>query len=469
MNTAQAQPSLHQRLLRLLTHGSSLSDSKRRALYTGVAIATLAIIWLPVMIFLTLHNTTYTSRWDLILPGASAGMAVSLESIGQASATAASPYNNRSVEPRVNYKAIAESEPVLSSAAAKMNLNVKKFGKPRIKLVDQTALMNFSISAPSAEQAHTKAQVLHQALENELDRLRDDELQQREQAVNRMLKSYNENLQQAQQNIIDYQNRSRILSLEQYNELTLNLERTRVTLGDLKAEHAQLTGSINKLRQSLNTSLDDAATLHTLTQDALFQELAIKWAQTSTQLSDARSKWAERHPEVTASRHALTRLRIALLQRINTLIPGNATDLEQLISLSNSQPSLYTQLVELSTRESGLSEQIESTQQRLDEQQHFLEESTTDASNLEDLKRKLQVATAVMTTALAKLDIGKSNHFSSYPLIQMLTKPSLPEKADTLGRDLALLGAIFATFMTLFGLVLLWTRKSYLQKLLKNA
>ena len=455
--------------MRLLTHGSNLTAAKRRALYLGIALATLSIVWLPVGIFLTLQSPGYTSRWDLILPGAGAGLAVSLESVGQASATAASPYNSHSVDPRVNYKAIAESEQVLSSTASKVNMTLKEIGKPRIKLVEQTALMHFSITASTAELAQCLAQALHRSFEEELERLRTDELEQRESAVNQLLKSFDEKLRHTQQNIIDYQARSSIISLEQFNELMINLEKVRATLRELKAEHANISGNIEELSHSLGTSAKLASAFHTLQQDAMFQELAIKWATTASQLSEAASKWAERHPEVITARNSHNDLRSMLHRRARLLVPDSGINPEKLISLGTSRATLYTELVTLTNRENGLKHQISNLEASMLKQQKFLDKSTTDASNLEDLKRKHQVATAVMTTALAKLDIGKSNHFSSYPLLQILAEPTLPDRPDTLGRDLALLGAVVATFITLFGLILLWIRKSFLQKLLKNA
>lgn len=468
MEYRQQSPSFGTSLLRLLTHGSNLTEGKRRALYSGIAIATMSTIWLPLFVFLILHSPTYTSRWDMILPGAGAGLAVSLESIGQASATAASPYNSHSVDPRVNYKAIAVSEPVLSSAAMKLNMTLRDIGKPRIKLVEQTALMHFSITASTAEQAQRVAQALHQSLNNELERLRADELKQRESAINLLLQRFDEKLRHTQQSIIDYQAHSSIISLEQFNELMMNLERVRANLRQLKAEHASIQGSIEKLIQSLGTSLKLASAFHTLQQDALFQELAIKWATSVSQLTEVNSMWAERHPEVIKARNNHDALRSMLHRRAMLLLPDSGINTEKLISLSTSKPTLYTDLIALTNKENGIKKQIANLEDSLVKQQTFLDQSTTDASNLEDLKRKHQVATAVMTTALAKLDIGKSNHFSSYPLLQILAEPTLPDKADTLSRNLALLGAVVATLMTLFGLLLLWIRKSFLQKILKN-
>ena len=112
--------------------------------------------------------------------------------------------------------------------------------------------------------------------------------------------------------------------------------------------------------------------------------------------------------------------------------------------------------------------QIANLKKNINSQARFLEESTTDVSALEDLKRKHQAATAVLTTALAKLDIGKSDRFSSYPLVQLLAKPTRPEKPDSLGRNLALIGGPGGTLFTFIGLLLLWKRKPYLQTLLKH-
>ena len=76
-------------LMRLLSHGSSLSGSRRLTQYLGIALAILTTIWTPVGLFLILKPPSYTSTWALILPGSGAGHAVSLESVGQASATPA--------------------------------------------------------------------------------------------------------------------------------------------------------------------------------------------------------------------------------------------------------------------------------------------------------------------------------------------------------------------------------------------
>lgn len=464
-----AEPGWRQRLLHRAVYGSGLSPAQRWAAYLTVLMAALMTIWLPIGLFVALMPVSYTSKWDLILPGSGSGLAVSLESVGQASATAASPYTSHSIDPKVNYKALAENASVLEAAAAELGMSATQFGKPRIKLVDQTALMHFRLKAPNAALAQRKSQALYHALQRELERLRADEAQQRENAVNQMLESYNENLRKAQQRILDYQSRSRIVSLEQFTELTMNLERSRTELGRLQAEHAAIEGRLDSLMQVLGATPQEAAAIHMLQQDALFQQLATQWSAAVTKLSEYRNQWGKKHPAVIEARDNHDKLRRQLRQRLATLAPDSQRTTERLIALSSGNVVLFTQMVELASNEQGMNQQIATLKQNISDQGRLLELSTTDASTLEDLKRKHQVATAVLTTALAKLDIGKSDHFSAYPLVQLLTSPTLPEKPDNLGRNLALAGGLGATLFVFFGLLLLWNRKPYLRKLAKNA
>jgi uncharacterized protein involved in exopolysaccharide biosynthesis len=454
---------------RLLSQGSGLSRPRRVALYLGIALAVLTVIWTPVGLFVLLKPTGYTSTWALILPGSGAGHAVSLESVGQATATVSSPYTSHSVDPKVNYKAVAESNPVLAAAAGSLGMTVEAFGKPRIKLVDQTALMNFRVSGATPEEAHAKSTALYGALQAELERLRRDEMVRREAGITEMLSGFSEKLRGAQQRILDYQSQAQIVSLEQFNELTLSLERRRSQMHDLEARRAGLLGQIEALRGALATSPEAATSLLDLQQDALFRQLAADWAEASALLARHRARWGARHEKVVGAREDEKELHAALVRRARTLAPSIEVDTDRLVAQGTSEPALYRRLVELFTEQRGLDAELASLRLSITDQERLLERSTTDAANLEDLKRRHQVATAVFTTALAKADIGKSDRFSSYPLVQLLAEPTVPDEPDTLARNLALIGAAAGSLFSLFGLFLLWIRKPFFQRLLKNA
>lgn len=79
-----------------------------------------------------------------------------------------------------------------------------------------------------------------------------------------------------------------------------------------------------------------------------------------------------------------------------------------------------------------------------------------------------QIAEAVFTSALARIDTGKSDVYASYLLIQMLTPPSKLEKPTTPNPVYVFLGAGVATSISLFAMLILWIRKPWLRKILLN-
>jgi len=91
------------------------------------------------------------------------------------------------------------------------------------------------------------------------------------------------------------------------------------------------------------------------------------------------------------------------------------------------------------------------------------------ASRLDDLKRDVQVADAVFSSALARIDTSKSDFFASYPIVQTLEAPALPLRPSSPLPLLAIAGGLAASFLILAALVLTWLRTALLQRILKSA
>jgi uncharacterized protein involved in exopolysaccharide biosynthesis len=470
MNNESAQAPrgfFKQSLFNAMVNGSNMSLWKRKWVYLTLTTFLLVILWAPALLVVLMSQPTFTSKWTLILPGAGAGHAVSLESIGQTSANISSPYAGTSMDPKVNYKAIAESQPVLQQAAQKLDLTLQQFGKPKIKLVDQSTLIYFSMSAESAELAREKAIVLHEALMLKLDWLRNDESMHREKAIRNMLSGFNDKLAHTQKNILDFQSSSSIVSLDQFKELTFSIERLRSTHSELLAELSGLEQQVNSLGKTLGLDPMLAADAMALQQDQVFQSQLASYAEASVRLNSYSAKWGDNHPKLIDAKEQKKRTRSALLKRSKLLL-RKSLGVEQLLTLgiNDNRSGLFQELVTLHTKAVGmrsheqtLSEQTKALQQRL-------EETTGEAASLGDLNRKQQVATAVFTNALAKMDIGKSDAFASYPLLQMLSEPTLPESPDKLKKVLALGGAAIGSLFCLIALGLLWIRKPYLRRIL---
>ena len=247
---------------RLMVLGSQLPTGKRRKIYGLIFLFFLAVIWLPVWLTTQMKAPTYTSRWTLVLPGTGAGHAINLDSLGQASASNASPFTSGRLDPAVNYREIAQSGDVIAAAAATLNLPTEQFGKPRIRLIDQTSLMHFELKAETPELAQRKSLALHQAFEYVLETLRNDELNKINQATLTALNDFNSKLQDAQQQTVAYQNKSGIVAVDQFHQMVTQREVNRNEIAEQSATLAQLKGEIKMLTLTLSleeTEVKDAS------------------------------------------------------------------------------------------------------------------------------------------------------------------------------------------------------------------
>ena len=468
---------LRRGLRNAVVYGTGRRGWLRLRLYLLLSCAALLLIWAPVILFLNYSPPSYTSKWTLILPGTGLGASISLESIGQTSTAVSSPYASPSLDPRVNYKAIAESEPVLSAAARSLGLTEQAFGAPRIKLVDQTALMHFSISGSSAEQAHAKAIALNTAFQDELDRLRLDETYRRGDASQLLLQGFQDKLDEIQATMLEFQLQADVVSLEQQQELTITIEQLRKEHALLQAQYEMTSGKLQRLSATLALDPELAASALLLNADPVFRSTLENLAEARATLADYLGKWGPRHPKVKQFQVLVKETEQALLARSRRLLGSRAPasnlpeTLLALLLKSNdgSRSALLQELVLEAATSDGIARQVESLGQSLAMLEERLHQNVQTSSTLTDLQRKHQVATAVFTSALAKLDLGKTDPFASYPLVQTLALPSQPAGPDTLKRKLALLGAVVGSLSTLIGLGLAWQRQAFFRKILKNA
>ncbi|MEA1079584.1 hypothetical protein [Marinobacter qingdaonensis] len=456
---------------RLVVEGSSLPPRARARLYLIIFGTILLLVWGPISLMLALKPDTYTSEWTLILPGTGNGLALNLDSIGQAAANSASPYTNSSVDPVVNYKAIAQSSSVLAQAARALDMTLTEFGQPKIKLVDQTALMEFRITGRTSEQAYQKAIALNQALKHRLDQLRDDEAEQQAAASLAMLEQFNSKLEQAQQQKLSYQINADIISLNQFEELIETLEARKQHQQTMAKRQQALLQRIETLKTGLAVSESELAYALALRSDSAFQQMVSQHAAVHTQISTIDGVWGHNHPQLNQLNVAHDTVEAELIRRGRYVTQNERLTARQLVQLGthSEHDHALIELLELTAERDGLVAEIRMEAEQIDQLQRRIETGAAQAIRLEDLNRKQQVSTAVFSTALAKQDIGNADRFSSYPLVQMLTAPSQPETPDRMMKTLALLGGIAATLGTAFGLGLLWIRKSWLRKVLKNA
>ncbi|NJL42078.1 MAG: hypothetical protein HC899_39670 [Leptolyngbyaceae cyanobacterium SM1_4_3] len=77
-------------------------------------------------------------------------------------------------------------------------------------------------------------------------------------------------------------------------------------------------------------------------------------------------------------------------------------------------------------------------------------------SRADALERDLQIAQATFSSKLTQVDANRSNIYDSYPQVQILAEPSLPEQPSSPKTMLALAGALVGSLLISSGLVTHW-------------
>ncbi len=471
MSHEPVNPPAKSLIYRALVDGSRLNPRDRRTLYLALGISLSLIIWISIGLFVSLQKTRYVSEWTLILPGVGKGHSVSLDSIGQASATATSPFGSSALDPKVNYKHLALSQPVLERAAKSLDLSVRDFGKPRIKLIDQTSLIELELKGSTAQEAQTKSWALYHSLQTQLELLRDRESESIVQSSLKALDEFSDKLELSQKNKLQFQVNAGVLSLEHFSLLVQQLEEKRNHHETLQARLKFVSRRVESLLKSAGLQEQDLKKALLLRNDPVFQEQLHRHADIHTQMSSLKGVWGPHHPQYKHLLAAHETVNHKLTSRGHRLLHDATANTAQLIEWGGNrlQGPVLGDLVSLVSEQAGLHEQIHVVGQAILQLKQRIDDNAEDAIHLDDLARKQQVATAVFTTALAKQDMGKSDRFASYPLVQLLSEPSLPETPDNLKRLHAFGGALVSNLALFIGMLCLWLRKPLLQKALKNA
>jgi uncharacterized protein involved in exopolysaccharide biosynthesis len=441
---------------------------KRWKLYLFLWLVANGTLWSVPIVYLKATSPTYTSEWKIVLSAAKSSTNVDVPGIGQAVTSSDSPFSSQSSDPRQNYKYLAETDEVLEIAANQLNMSVQKFGKARIKVLDNTTLMQFQIKGNTPQEAREKALALHEALEAKIDQLRKEEIAQQNRILKVVLNSAEHKLQTSQQRLSDYKARSRLSSTDQLRDISLNLEGLRRQRAETAAKLQEAQENFRQLSASLGLSPQQAVDALELQSNQLFQQYLADYSKATAAVVNLSAKYLPNHPAVIDKQKEKDVAQAALLQKARSLLGYSISPaiLEQL-NLSSSSSSgtsleraaLFQQLIALYAQQQGL----EASAQELTRQTTQLESRLTSlslqSSQLESLQRDVRIGEAVFSSTLTRLDLNKSNISASYPPILIFSKPNLPDKPSSPKSKFALLGAVMGSFFVTAGMTLLWLRK----------
>ncbi len=421
-------------------------------------------------VYMMFWPVSYKSEWTLILPGAGAGSNVNLSSIGQASSIIASPFGQSSLSPKAIYKAIASSDAVLEKAGEKLGVELREFGKPQVKLIEQTALMMFTISGKTAALAQSKAEALHGALEEQLRKLRQDEIDKRERAVRDNLFSYSANLDKARNNVIEFQQRTGLVSTAQFAELTLSVEHLRRKLADARVQSAKLKGEQGTLVSELGIGPERAAQAIALAADPAAIRLLRDLAEAGSTYADRSSRYGYNHPQVVREKARISKLRQALIRSVARFQIKKQQALELMFIVDTpARADLLQGLVRRSAELEGINRQIAELEAALPRAQAEVERRSSQAAQLENLQKKQLVAEAVYSSAVARVDTNRSDIYASYPLVQVLAAPTLPERPANPRLLFAFIGAFLGMCLATGAWFMAWLHQLFVLRRSKKS
>ena len=454
---------------RRVLKGGRLTDAGRLPRYVALFLLGFSCIWAPISGYLATAPVKYASNASLILPGSGASASVNLANIGQASSYANSAFANGSISPTETYKRLLSADRILDAAARAVGAERDAFGKPRIRLVDQTSLIHIEMEAASPGDAQRHCDALVAAFFAEIDALRADEIATREASNSGAIDEYKRSVRETRAAIAQLQQQSGLLSAAQYREQVAANERARQTLRAEESTLARQAERVAALEVALDLPPDAAAVTLKLYADAQYMSLLKDVSAGAAKLAQADANYGPRHPVYRAARDEYEGARKVAVQRAAEV---TGLSVEQLSGLDRApegeRAQLLSELVRENALRAGQEKLVKTLAEQVEAEAARLSALAPVAAELEDLQRDFAVAEAVFASAIARSESKKTDVYASYPLIQVLENPSLPDSPSSPNKKLSIAAGIAATLMLLIGLTLAWVRNPLISRLLKD-
>lgn len=414
---------------------------------------------------------SFNSQMELVLPGTGASSNVSLNDVGQVVSQTTTPFSGGGFNPRVNYKQMLMSRTVLENASSALNIAPKDFGQPKVTLTEQTSIITVDIKSHSAETAAKKAWALYEALQTELDVLRADEVARRDASIKSVLQTYRERTNDARNNIVDFQQRSLLVSEDQINLMI-------GTQSDLSRQKHMLKGELSNLEQYVNQLSDElqvspalASVGLMLQSDPNFSGYLSELNAASATLTEYRASWGANHPKVIAQRRRSEEAREQILAYVGQFAGVDSPKLVSALTVKESpkRAELFSQLIDAMAKVSGKSSELIEIERAEVHVSDELKVASREVAELDRLQREFDLAEAIFTSAAARLEANKADVFASYPVLQMLSQPNVPTKQASPKMVIGLAAGIFGFVCITIGLIVLWQRNRILNLILKKS
>lgn len=451
-----------------LLRGGRLNDFGRVPRYLVISSLVLSAIWVPISSYVILTPESFTSNLSLILPGTGVSSSINLSDIGQATTSSNSAYSSSSISPTVTYQKLFQSGRVITRAATELGITESQFGRPRVRLVDQTSFMQIEMNGASPNEARERAEQLLNAFRVELEDLRNDEIRRREESITGTVAKYQDAVNEIRDRISQLQLNTGLRSSDQFGNIVDANESLRMQITLKEAEFEEAREAVSSLQGLLGLSPQTASATMKLHSDPEYTALSSALSEAAAKQASLAQRFGSRHPQMVVARKNYLGIRIKMLDRAMRVTGLSVEELETELerAAGGERGQMMASLMEKVAKRNGLEAQTKALTVSYNSNYDRSAELIQTASELEKLNRDYKVAEAVFTSALARISVSKTDIFASYPMVQVAEAPSLPWKASSPNIIVAIAAGIAASIFALIGLGLGWVRRPLINKVM---
>jgi len=419
--------------------------------------------------YYTLSARQYTSGFSLILPGAGPSARVNLESLGSTDASSPSPFSSPSLSPTVQYRQLMGSHRIRGATARALGMEATDLPSFKIRLQDQTPMIYVQMNTGSPDSSYAVASTLLSVFQTELDALRHEERQARDDAFRAALAQYEADVTDAREAVVALQTETGLISREQYDGLVTETDTLDQERGDALDRATLLAEQSQTLSRLIGLSPNVAAAILVLRGDPQFEALRVDLGEAANQIASLREVLGANHPDMRAARDTHAGLLAEMASRGEALLGVARYRALQLadINLDDERANMLRQVVELAAQAAGERASASTLGQRIENNRTRIAALSPIVAELEARLRAHRVAETVFASAVARLSTAQSDLFTSYPMIQVLEAPARPDRPSSPSLKIAVGAAVVGYLIFVMGVLLLWLRLPLIRMLWK--
>ena len=443
------------------------STKIRNNLYIPLAIVTNAVLWGGALLYLSTAEPIYVSGWSATLPDIGERTNINLPQIGTTTSDVNSTFDRNNRDPRENYSFIATSGAVVKEAASRMGLTAEEFGNPRVEIIDNTTLMGFSVSSNDPQEAYMKAVTLNEVVGERIVTLRGEESNTRKAELEVALEESELRLNIAQDRLSNYKAGTGLVSRDQLNQLSASLEQLRFERALTLAQQRETDARFNELSRGLNVSTNQVADAFLLNADEVFTQNLLAYAESTRNVESLKQQLGDNHPVMARELAQQASTREAIYARAQQLT-GRPLDEASLAQISlrtgggGSREGLFEQTFTAKVERDGLTANFGEINNQITELESRLRNFAGQEAGLNALERDVNVAEAIFTSYLTRLNNLNTVAFGSFPPLQVVSEPVVPGAPSSPRTSLILLGTGVASILLTLVILAAWRRQYYL-------